>query len=71
MAVKMENFASYEKHTESIITTIQHTVRILLNSDRASIEAALKNVPYGAKVKMIVDDTDCEYYGEVIFTEEV
>ena len=69
----MENFATYEKSIESTVVTITHTVRILLNSDRLSIEETLKNVPYSAKVSMITDDTDAKGlngYGEIIFTEE-
>ena len=65
----MENFATYEKSIESSVTTIKHTVRILLNSDREAIENALKNVPYSAKVSMIVDDTDLENYGEIVFED--
>jgi len=67
----MENFATYEKSIESTVTTIKHTVRILLNSDRSGIEAALDNVPYTAKVSMVVDDTKLGGYGEIVFTEEV
>ena len=66
----MKNFASYEKSIESTVTTVKHTVRILLNSNRSAIEEALKNVPYTAKISMIVDDTELENYGEIIFTEE-
>lgn len=67
----MKTFASYEKSIESTVTIIKHTIRILLNSDRAAIENALKNVPYTAKVSMIVgDDTEQENYGEIVFTDE-
>jgi len=66
----MNPFASYEKSVESTVTKITHTVRILLNSDRRALEQALKNVPYTAKVSMIVDDTENEKYGEIVFVEE-
>ena len=67
----MENFALYEKHIETTVTTVKHTVRILLNSNRKAIEQALENVPYGAVVSMIVDDTKLDNYGEIVFIEEI
>ncbi|MBE9572209.1 MAG: hypothetical protein IMF11_16395 [Proteobacteria bacterium] len=67
----MRRYASYEKSIEATVTTVKHTVRILLNSDRSALENALRNVPYAAKVSMIVDDTESENYGEIIFTEEI
>ena len=67
----MKNFASYEKSVEATVTTVKHTVRILLNSDRSAIENALRNVPYTAKISMIVDDTEIENYGEIVFIEEI
>ena len=66
----MENFASYEKEIDSVVTRIKHTVRILINSNREAIEEALKNVPYTAKVYMVIDDTELENCGEIVFFED-
>ncbi len=70
----MGGFATYEKNIESTVTTIKHTVRILLNSNRVDVENTLKNVPYAAKVSMIIGDDERpagERFSEIIFTEEV
>ena len=64
----MTNFASYEKVIEATVNTIKHHVRILLHSDKASLDETLKNVPPSATVSEIVEDEDG--YGEIIFAEE-
>jgi hypothetical protein len=62
----------YEKNIERAFIKATHTVRILLNSDRESLEQTLKHVPYDAKVTMINSDDELEEnYGEIIFIEEI
>ena len=60
-------------YTKSTVKTIvaKHTIRIPLNSDRQAIENALLNVPYGAKISMVVDDTVLDNTGELVFEEEI
>jgi len=65
----MKNFTSYEKTTEMKVITVKHTVRILLNASALSVKQTLDNVPNNAIVAMVVDDTELENYGEIVFEE--
>ena len=66
----MKKFASYEKTHKITVEHIIHTVRILLNSTKGDLARILQDVPKNAKVTMIIDDSDLEGYGEIIFEEQ-
>ena len=66
---KMGNYASYEKYIVSKVEKITHTVRIKLNEPAGSVMKTLKNVPPDATVTMVVDDSELEGYGEIVFEE--
>jgi hypothetical protein len=67
----MKQFASYEKNLTITVQHITHTVRILLNTTKGDLAFILKDVPDNATVTMIVDDSDLEGYGEIIFEEQI
>lgn len=65
----MNNFVTYEKDVQSVVTRIRHIVRIKLNSAPSDIIKVLSNVPDNAKVSMIVDDLNLGA-AEITFDEE-
>ncbi len=66
----MKNFASYEKEYLGSVTTVRHTVRILLNSSKLEFVKTLELIPDSAVVTMVVDDSKYAGYGEIVFEEQ-
>jgi len=68
---KKKRFASYERTSVVRVEKVTHTVRIRLNARKVDVMDALKKVPDGAVVAMIIDDSDTGGYGEVMFEETI
>ena len=58
--------ASHES-TNTTVDMVKHTITIPLNSTRDSIERALRQVPYGIPVTMVVDDFKLGGSGQIVF----